>query len=495
MIRTAAFSRSKFRCMIRQFHSSSTYFVLLDRQKTRKEPYFEWASPQANFREIYRRDYIEEALLPGYRPEHYPIVSDGVRILPSPIRTFRHKLKYHYHARYVPEDFPPPRMIAEYDKPWNETVDEGIFGECVRRDPVPSAGQARMLYTYEQFIVQGKLGYGSQSTVWLAQHSNTDRYVALKILKNDTISVGSGLNTLPESEEIAIMLRLRQASPNHPGYLHINHLLDFLDSHLPMHIPSRDPPKSEPGSQKRSWDTTIRRPFRCLAFEPMSETLGDFQTRIGPENIPMKLVKKIACQMLEALDYMHTYGVAHADIRLDNIFIELKSQNRGDILNDYHVNGCFEDISLDVGKHRILNPNAPMQSYTLRESVCCQEPDTYNDLMGLKLNDYNFRLGDFGSALMNNTATPDRLDQWRSPETLLGAKWEKRSSDIWCLGAVIWELAGGRNFLNYKFRPDDNYFHMYAHLSQQIAICGPPPPAFLEGCSNRNEFFDEQGVF
>ncbi|KAI9716356.1 MAG: hypothetical protein M1812_005422 [Candelaria pacifica] len=133
---------------------------------------------------------------------------------------------------------------------------------------------------------------------------------------------------------------------------------------------------------------------------------------------------------------------------------------------------------------RRLSPNAPVESLAIWNPDI-SDHDTLEDL--------NFRLDDFGSAICKNTTNPNPAEQWRVPETLLGAGWQKGPTDIWDLGSVLWELVGGRNILTCKFRPEDNYFFMYAHLAQLIELMGEPHPALLERSKFKNEFFDEGG--
>ncbi|KAI3012252.1 hypothetical protein CBS147346_629 [Aspergillus niger] len=69
-----------------------------------------------------------------------------------------------------------------------------------------------------KYQVIGKLGYGSTSTVWLAQDLQSHRYVTLKIYTRDE----------SHTEEFRIYQQISQANPSHPGYGFVFLALDYL---------------------------------------------------------------------------------------------------------------------------------------------------------------------------------------------------------------------------------------------------------------------------
>ncbi|KAI9695733.1 MAG: hypothetical protein M1836_006099 [Candelina mexicana] len=392
----------------------------------------------------FERRKIEEELLPNYRPGRYPIIEYYDRI--------------HCAGR--------PRSWAESQR-----------ASSFRFRPGPAS-------SHKNWQVEGKLGYGSQSTVWFVQDYESAQYAAIKVLTNDSMVSETAPDSPNETEEAPIMVHLEQAYQGDAGYSHIVRLLDDYYSEQDTHVPSRAPPAKTDSIDRWSWHNTTKSLFQCLVMEPMIDSLGDWQRRAGTGEIPLTVVKHIARQMLQALEYMHRHGVAHNDIRADNIFINIGRHDRSKVFEDYMTRLHCAELDEQHDFESILDENAPVQSLPI------WNPDIIDHDAA---EDLNFCLGDFGSAVLKSTDNANPAGQWRAPEVLLGAGWHKGPTDIWDLGSVLWELVGGRNILTRKFRPDDNYFFMYAHLAQLIELVGEPHPALLERSQFRREFFNEDG--
>lgn len=93
--------------------------------------------------------------------------------------------------------------------------------------------------------------------------------------------------------ELAILQRVTSADPRHPGYKHVLGLLDHF-----VHVgPS--------GSHV------------CLVFEVMCRSLHEFSFEFGYQQLPLRLVREVARQMLGGLEYLHAVcGVVHTGISI-----------------------------------------------------------------------------------------------------------------------------------------------------------------------------------
>jgi serine/threonine-protein kinase SRPK3 len=108
------------------------------------------------------------------------------------------------------------------------------------------------------------------------------KHVAIKILTAD-----SSQNTR-QLDELKILKRVKEIDPTHPGYCHINHVVD---------------------------DFRIEGPHGehlCMVTEVLGTAVGALRHRFQHEMLPITLTKQVAKQLLLGLDYLHrSCGVIH----------------------------------------------------------------------------------------------------------------------------------------------------------------------------------------
>ncbi|KAJ6551167.1 kinase-like domain-containing protein [Mycena capillaripes] len=152
-------------------------------------------------------------------------------------------------------------------------------------------------FSDNRYVVVRKLGWGHFSTVWLARDEKFQRHVALKIVKS------APRYTETAVDEIKLLQRLVTSSdPNtsssHPGK---SHVISFLD-----HFRHKGPNGTHV----------------CMVFEVLGENLLGLIKRHQNKGVPIPLVKQIAKQVLQGLDYMHRYcAVIHTDLKPENVLI------------------------------------------------------------------------------------------------------------------------------------------------------------------------------
>ncbi|GLA41091.1 hypothetical protein AnigIFM63309_008937 [Aspergillus niger] len=145
-----------------------------------------------------------------------------------------------------------------------------------------------------KYQVNGKLGYGSTPTVWLAQDLQSHRYVTLKIYTRDE----------SHTEEFKIYQHISQANPSHLGYGYVRTALDTFI------IP-------RPGGDRP-----------CLVQQPMWDSFTGLLLRSSRHRFTEDLLKAGLMQVFLALDYLHTEcRVVHTDIKGDNILQAIEDES------------------------------------------------------------------------------------------------------------------------------------------------------------------------
>lgn len=118
-------------------------------------------------------------------------------------------------------------------------------------------------------------------------------------------------------DEIKLLQRLVSADPKHPGRRHCVALLD--------HFRHRGPNGSHV----------------CMVFEVLGENLLSLIKRYQHRGVPTHIVKQIAKQVLQGLDYMHSAcNIIHTDLKPENVLI------------------CIDDVEAVVEEELRSNPSA-----------------------------------------------------------------------------------------------------------------------------------------
>ncbi|OAD76332.1 hypothetical protein PHYBLDRAFT_11687, partial [Phycomyces blakesleeanus NRRL 1555(-)] len=143
-----------------------------------------------------------------------------------------------------------------------------------------------------RYLIVRKLGWGHFSTVWLAKDMKLDRHVALKIVKSASHYTESAL------EEIKILERVKAADLDAPGREYIAQLLDHF------------------------WLVGPNGKHMCMAFEVLGQSLLSVIKRYRYKGIPAHIVRRIAKQVLQGLDYLHREcGIIHTDLKPENVLV------------------------------------------------------------------------------------------------------------------------------------------------------------------------------
>lgn len=294
-----------------------------------------------------------------------------------------------------------------------------------------------------------KLGWGHFLTVWLAVSLLTNEFAALKIVK-----LGSNYSDAAR-DEISILKLLAnqdedQGSSSTAELPNIVHLLDDFSITGPhgTHI--------------------------VVVFELMGETLLHLIHKFKTERIaqlqlhkeltalmPMAMVKSIAKQVLQSVDYMHQHGVVHTDLKPENILFNQVSKTDG------------LDTCVSRRDFQIL-PLCPLKALL---------PEIMESPLTVKV-------ADLGNASHTHYHYTDNIQtrQYRAPEVILQYKSWGALADVWLFGCLLFELLTG----DYLFDPRDGqtFTRDDDHLAQIIELVGEfPLLEYLAECHNSLKFF------
>lgn len=355
-------------------------------------------------------------------------------------------------------------------------------------------------YKFGRYVLVRKLGWGHFSTVWLADDLETQKHVALKIVKSDKIYSEAALDEI----EVLKSASANQANDQFGGYKHLLTLLDdFIHS-------------GENGDHI------------VMVFEVLGENLLALINRYENTGIPIGYVKQISKQLLLSLDYMHRVcGIIHTDIKPENVLVEIQNvESTIENISNHSRNSSFGKIhrrngslesnpDLHSNLTEELQPSFTRKSTVNKTIINKSQPLKYyiNTMELLEIPKYSARHLQVYSGISNNTSKDDIINikiadlgnacwynkhftnsiqtrEYRSPEVLLNAPWGC-SADIWSAACLIFELLTG----GFLFEP--NVGHSYSkeddHLAQIIELLGQFPPYLLEQGKDKKKYFNRKG--
>lgn len=151
----------------------------------------------------------------------------------------------------------------------------------------------------QRYRIVHLLGHSAFSTVWLAQDSQTSRYVAVKVCN-------------PAHSESAN----RESE-----------ILSRLTSSIPVNSPTGDGETKSTGVQTLLDRFTISGPSGdnnhiCLVSEP---TRGSLTKSLGSPDyprLPIEVARSLAAQLALAVSFMHSRGIVHGDLRINNALVQ-----------------------------------------------------------------------------------------------------------------------------------------------------------------------------
>ncbi|KAL4782801.1 kinase-like domain-containing protein [Aspergillus varians] len=328
--------------------------------------------------------------------------------------------------------------------PQQELVDEEVCPDYNSANFYP-AKPGELLAKRFQLLV--KIGWGSQSTVWLARDISrlkwqAEETVALKIINSS--------NADDAQRETEIERHITEQDSEHRGRVIVRTCLENFELSSPegKHV--------------------------CLVYEAMREPLWIFQKRFTSRMLPLPIAKAYIYFILVGLDYLHSEcKVVHADLKLENILMTFENeiiltnfikrqqkqlmQCKADSKSGRTIYRCHNDFgALDAREIKNMFPKIADFGLATR----LDKPSARNGMVGQQLGIY-----------------PIQPDYYRAPEVILGCGWDCKA-DIWNFGVLLWNILGSRELFQQVYDTNGQY-DAKSHLAEMIALLGPPPKELL----------------
>ncbi|OAA55831.1 Protein kinase-like domain protein [Niveomyces insectorum RCEF 264] len=299
-----------------------------------------------------------------------------------------------------------------------------------------------------RYRLKAKIGWGSSSTVWLAQDISRNwlkpnRYIAVKICTCGAADDES------HSHELDMTKHITSVDSSHRGSVIIANAIESFGVSSPQgeHL--------------------------ALVFEPMRDPLWMFRRRIAGGNQVtghvLGLFKAYLKILLEGLDFLHAEcHVIHTDLKLDNIMVTFE--------NDAVIEAFVRAQALHPMARKQVGGGRTV--YRCHNNFGAIADDKALRMMYPKITDLGLaQRGDRPTPLLH----PIQPDYCQAPEVLLGTGW-RYSADMWNFGVMVWELLTGRSLFAPPMRAPSEPAEPYAavaHLADMVALLGPMPPELV----------------
>ncbi|KAL1848485.1 hypothetical protein VTK73DRAFT_10126 [Phialemonium thermophilum] len=285
----------------------------------------------------------------------------------------------------------------------------------------------------DRFRTVTKLGYGSSSTVWLAENLERKkspvlpRYVSIKITAAD------------ETDGEAQTLRV------------ISGASTSLDASCLFNLPIDE-------FQLQGPEGT----HHCLVFQPLRETILETRSRLPGQRLPPLFAKYLTWTMLLALDYLHTRcGIIHTGLTEANIMMTIESDALLSQFAQFHRrNPPPRHVRPDGRATYVSQSDFGPLRIRGAESTC--RP----------------KLVDLAEARRKDAPDAGFLDPiqahaYRAPEVLLGCGWTEKV-DIWNLGVLMWQWLEGIDLFP-RILDEQGRYDAHVHLAEMVSVLGAPP--------------------
>ncbi|KAL2821141.1 kinase-like domain-containing protein [Aspergillus granulosus] len=320
-----------------------------------------------------------------------------------------------------------------------------------RRSSTITENHPRIEYNWirgvERFEGYTPGGHGGFSTVWLVQDTQEKRYVALKVNIADSI---------PQDVQ---MLNFLSAPSDHPGRNAIPTCLDEFEV------------------------TGLNGTHICCTAPLAACHLRDVSFS---GLFPLDVARVLSYKLTQAVVYVHSKGIVHGDIHLNNILAKLPlNLDHLSIEELYEQYGKPETVCVSRRDGEPLPPNVPAKAILPLFLGKYAENFTLSDTC-LLLNDYGEAFPSTKIRLGEDCHTPSAF---RAPETHHDPKAPfSYPLDIWGLATAIWEIMGMKALFAAEFMPEEYI------LAQHVDVLGPLPSQWWEAWEGRKQFFDEDGT-
>ncbi|CAI6230404.1 unnamed protein product [Periconia digitata] len=281
-----------------------------------------------------------------------------------------------------------------------------------------------------RYEILNKLGFGSFSTVWLARDHQNNCNVSMKVVVADRSN--------SEKAELGILEHIEAKSDGqHPGRKHISRLLDsfYHDGPNGKHL--------------------------CIVSELLGPKISTVAEKCTNYRLDSKLARQVSRQLLLAVDYLHSCGVAHGDIHMGNILFRLSETERSSLKQ---IEGLGAPMTGEVSR----KDGSPLEEGIPKYLV---EPVEYNSKQRTHIDE--IQLVDFGESFF--ILTPQKslyTPLSMHPPELVFRHTLSKAVDLWNLGSTTYELVTGRT-------PFEADFDEFVLIPQFQKVLGGVPDEWI----------------
>ena len=332
--------------------------------------------------------------------------------------------------RYIPMAFPYMEDLEKY-------CPDGLHPVSI--NDVFADGRYKVLH---------KLGSGGFSTVWLVRDQTNSTLMSLKIL---TAALSAQTEQNIPDLQIPLFLEKNLRTANHSLARHLQTVTDHFTVQGPngTHL--------------------------CL-ISPLAGPSLRYMLHEADIRFPADLARKLAKQLADAIESMHSAGIAHGDLTPSNVLFAVDDIVR--TWSDSELTqflGEPEKWSVDPLDGSTPLPFAP-------EHVI--EPADTSILSSMSLLQENVTIIDFGQSFFAKHPPdgyqPATVDQYMAPET----RFESRvviASDVWALACIIYEIRTGTPL-----------FDDFLILMQLVELLGKFPDRWWTEYEMHDMWFEEE---
>ncbi|KAF9479122.1 putative CDK4/6, partial [Pholiota conissans] len=299
---------------------------------------------------------------------------------------------------------------------------------------------------HSKYQVLYKLGFGTTATVWMCRDLHRDAYVCMK-------SMVCGYSSVKREVRAYELLKKAGQATKLPGKQYVRQALDHFELHHDDRI------------------------YHFLIHEPLGMSLETFMEGCGG-SFPVGYVKELTIQMLQALEFIHSAEVVHADIQPSNILLHIQDET---VFKEAEEKEMQHPTERKISEETVIFGTMDLEA-TLRRWIGPNSKPV---------------LCDFGEARTGNLkdgyVEHIQPAQYRAPEVFLYLPWGE-FVDIWNLGCMVWHMMLGRHL--FPQTDADERTREKDQLARMVALLGPPPDTLLKDSGPRAlEFFNEDGSF
>ncbi|OAA59531.1 Protein kinase-like domain protein [Niveomyces insectorum RCEF 264] len=313
---------------------------------------------------------------------------------------------------------------------------EGGYHPVHLGDTLGALGRYRVLH---------KLGHGGFGTVWLCRDTRDAGYVAVKVMVGDHLA--------PETSPDLTLMQLDRSAPG------AEHIAIPQDSFTV---------KGPNGSHQ------------CIVLPVLGPCVSP-RLWLRMKNDPGPVLRRMAQQTAQAMQFLHGHGICHGDFRPSNILVKPADLNKLPENELLALLGQPEKASVRTESGADLPASSPQ--YLIHAADLSRLGDEY-------LTD-NICVIDFGESFPLSSPPADlgMPENYLPPEVLLDVENPiGPACDLWALGCTVFEIRQQIPLFYMIFDTDEL-------LAEMVRFFGMLPQGWWDQWEAREDYFDQKGAW